>query len=141
MNDILIKQTTWERDREHLIDIRRQVFIEEQNVPEALEIDGQDAYCTHVVALLPDHAAVGTARLLSDGHIGRMCVLQAYRKHGIGAKMLLKLIEIARLQERTKVGLNAQVQALPFYQRFGFIEDSDIFLDANIPHRHMTLTI
>jgi len=71
------------------------------------------------------------------GHIGRMAVLKNYRQQGIGSKILLALLDIAQQQNISKVFLHAQVTAILFYERHGFVCDSEQFMDAGIPHKSM----
>jgi predicted GNAT family N-acyltransferase len=136
-----IKLTDWANDAERLSDIRRTVFIEEQKVPEKLEWDETDAECTHVLATNNDNKPVATARITADGHIARMAVLKAHRKHGLGTGMLKKLTDHARELELRRVTLNAQITAMPFYARYGFVAISDEFMDAGIPHKTMQLEL
>ena len=63
---------------------------------------------------------IGCGRLLPDGHIGRMAVLSDWRGQGVGAALLVRLIELARERGDARVLLNAQTQAMPFYARYGF---------------------
>ena len=65
-----------------------------KNVPEELEIDGLDEEAKHVLAYI-DNEAIGTGRILSDGHIGRVAVLKKHRGLGIGKLMMQELIEWA----------------------------------------------
>jgi predicted GNAT family N-acyltransferase len=129
----------WERDQATLRSIREAVFVVEQNVPADLEWDGVDQDCLHVIAYTNDRSAVGTGRLLGDGHIGRLAVLAPWRGRGAGSALLLKLIGIANMRGIDSIALNAQTHALAFYERFGFIAEGDDFDDAGIPHRHMVL--
>jgi predicted GNAT family N-acyltransferase len=114
--------------------VRHDVFVVEQNVPIELELDEMDALCLHVVAYDADHRAIGTARLLPDGHIGRMAVRREARAAGIGSTLLQVLMERARVRGDGVVKLNAQLQAEAFYARHGYVREGDEFLDAGIPH-------
>lgn len=132
----------WVDEHESLQFVRRRVFIEEQHVPEAEEWDAIDALCLH--ALARDTARLkplGTARLLPDGHIGRVAVLKEHRGLGIGAALMRAMIDAGRAQGHTTLKLSAQAHALAFYERFGFVAHGEIFLDAGIPHRAMTLAV
>jgi predicted GNAT family N-acyltransferase len=140
-HNIHIKKADWEVDKDQLIDIRTRVFVEEQKVPVALEIDAEDPLCMHFKALTDSENIVATARLLATHYIGRMCVLKEYRDRGIGQKMLSFIIEMAKAQNYPSLQLNAQISAIPFYAKSGFIADSEIFLEADIEHRHMTLSL
>ena len=117
--------------------VREQVFIQEQHVPEELEWDDHDAKAIHVVAIDTHNQVIGTARLLADGHIGRMAVLTAWRKTGIGSAMLQKLLSIAKERGLSKVFLHAQTSAIGFYENHGFRSLGEEFMDAGIPHRYM----
>lgn len=114
--------------------IRYDVFVIEQNVPVELELDDLDAQCRHVVAYDTNGRAVATARLLPDGHIGRMAVRKEARSTGIGSKLLQVLMEQARARGDRVVKLNAQLQAEAFYARHGYRREGDEFMDAGIAH-------
>ena len=124
--------------------LRRTVFIEEQNVPEADEVDGRDAGAVHLLARV-DGRPVGTARLLvsgDSGKIGRVCVLAEMRGKGIGALLIEAAVrEFAANPAIGKVKLSAQINALPFYERLGFTAEGDEYLDAGIVHRDMFRTL
>lgn len=130
----------WETLGPAASEIRRVVFIDEQNVPQEEEWDGLDPECQHFLALL-DGQPVGTARLLPGAHIGRVAVLKDARGTGIGALLMQAAIEAARHAGHSHVALSSQVHALAFYQRLGFVAHDDEFLDAGIPHREMTLSL
>jgi predicted GNAT family N-acyltransferase len=126
----------WEKARGHAAPIRFTVFVEEQGVPLDIEIDEMDAQSLHALAFEND-SPVGTGRLLPDGHIGRMAVLKAWRGRGIGARMLGRLMDEARARGHRQVVLSAQVGAIAFYRRHGFVEEGAEYMDARIPHRQM----
>ncbi|WP_375155669.1 GNAT family N-acetyltransferase [Neotabrizicola shimadae] len=128
-------------DLEACLAIRRVVFIEEQGVSLADEVDGRDGEAEHLLALL-DGAPVGTARMLVDGEtgkIGRVAVLAGARGRGIGAALIRAAVE--RLRERgLKVAkLGAQTHAVGFYEGLGFTAFGPVYEDAGIPHRDMKL--
>ncbi len=135
-----VRPASWRDDRAALQDLRRRVFVIEQQVPESLEWDEADAACLHALALDAQLRSVGTGRLLPDGHIGRMAVLREWRGRGVGGAILDFLIACAWQQGHATVRLNAQIHALGFYARRGFVAHGDEFMDAGIPHRRMTLS-
>ena len=130
---------TWEDEALTLRAIRTEVFIYEQQVPEAMEWDEFDAISTHVLASNFDGQPVGTARLLPDGHIGRMAVLKEWRGKGYGSAMLQKMLEELRNRRKQIVMLNAQASAVKFYEKFGFKVSGEEFLEAGILHVKMIL--
>lgn len=130
---------TWNELSDIAGPIRLEVFVHEQGVPLAEEMDLQDAQCVHAVAYAGDGQAVGTGRLLPDGHIGRMAVRHPWRGAGVGSLLLNALMDAARQRGDTQVVLAAQLQARPFYARHGFVEEGETFMDAGIEHRQMRL--
>ena len=142
MNSIkfLIRQVDWELDRETLRHIREQVFVREQRVPVKLEWDGRDDDALHLLAQHTEGQAIGTARMLPDGHIGRVAVLPAWRRRGVGGALLRELVHIARSGGCTRPYLNAQTHALDFYRRYGFVAAGPEFIDAGILHQRMVLS-
>jgi predicted GNAT family N-acyltransferase len=132
-----VRVADWAADEARLRAVRLAVFVVEQNIPEELEWDALDAASIHALAEDPSGTPVGCGRLLPDGHIGRMAVLSDWRGRGVGAALLERLIALARARGDARVLLNAQVQAMPFYARFGFVPEGDAFMEADIPHRAM----
>ena len=132
----LIELLSWAEARPHASPIRFTVFCEEQGVPREIELDEHDRESIHAVAYA-GASPVGTARLLPDGHIGRMAVLKDWRGRGIGALMLQRLIERARERGDREVALSAQVHAVPFYRAQGFVPEGGEYMEAGIRHQAM----
>lgn len=124
--------------------LRRVVFIEEQGVPEADEIDDKDDEAVHLLATL-DGRPVGSARLLvlgDTGKIGRVCVLKESRGTGLGAALVQAAVaQFAGRGGIARVKLGAQTHALGFYERLGFRPYGPEYMDAGIPHRDMVLDL
>jgi predicted GNAT family N-acyltransferase len=119
--------------------IRRIVFIDEQGVTEADEVDGRDGAAIHLIAR-QDGEPVGTARILLDGatgKIGRVCVLPAARGTGLGAALIRAAAEAIARRGGTRAVLGAQTHAIGFYERLGFAAFGPEYMDAGIPHRDM----
>lgn len=131
-----IELLPWKEARAHAAPIRFAVFVEEQGVPREIELDAMDRDSLHALAF-QDEKPVGTARLLPDGHIGRMAVLKAWRGRGFGGRMLARLVEEARRRGHREVVLSAQVHAVGFYRAHGFVEEGEEYMEAGIPHRDM----
>jgi predicted GNAT family N-acyltransferase len=131
----------WDTARERARTVRTAVFVVEQGVPIELEWDEWDPHCDHALALDPGGGAIGTGRLLPDGHIGRMAVVAGWRGRGVGGALLAALIARAEQRGLARALLNAQVHAAPFYRRFGFIEFGTEFPEAGIPHIAMAKSL
>jgi predicted GNAT family N-acyltransferase len=136
MADIEYCVTTWGVDRPLLQAVRRKVFIVEQQVPEEEEWDEDDLVAVHVLATRK-REPVGTGRLTPAGKIGRMAVLSEVRSRGVGRRILDMLVREASHRGMIELHLNAQVQAVPFYEKAGFKAEGAVFLEAGIPHRRM----
>jgi predicted GNAT family N-acyltransferase len=132
-NDIRLVLGDWAALGEEATAIRHAVFVIEQQVPLELELDEMDACSLHAVAYRGTQA-IGTARLLPDGHIGRMAVCEEWRGAGVGSRLLKALMQAAQSRGDRLVRLNAQRQAQDFYARHGFVQQGEEFLDAGIPH-------
>lgn len=124
--------------------LRRAVFIVEQGVSEADELDHLDDIAIHLLAT-QDDTPVGSARLLVQGEVckvGRVCVLAEARGTGLGAALMRAAVDRSRqMPGLRKVKLGAQTHALGFYERLGFSAVGDEFDDAGIPHREMVLVL
>jgi tRNA(adenine34) deaminase len=132
-----VKTATWQDDHATLKQIRFEVFVEEQKVPSDEEVDKYDPVSIHAIAWV-DGVAAACGRLLPDGHIGRMAVRKPFRGKNIGAAVLEHLIERARQRGDREAVLSAQMHAIGFYERFGFVAYGPEYLDCDIPHRDMT---
>lgn len=132
-----VREVPWQAAAETLRAIRRQVFVEEQGVPEELEWDGLDPDCRHVLAVDANGEALGTGRLLPDGHIGRMAVLQPWRRAGVGTALLDRLVRMADARGDRVLELSAQCYVIGFYRRGGFETLGSRYLEAGIPHVRM----
>ncbi len=134
-------------ERAAVFAVRMIVFVEEQAVPPEEELDALDLTALHFLArradLPPDdpESVVAAARLLDKGggvgKVGRVAVLGAHRGRGVGSLLMRFIEETARAQGFTRLSLDAQCQAIPFYERLGYGAEGEIFLDANIEHRRM----
>lgn len=134
---VRIELLDWEAARPLAAPIRFAVFVEEQKVPAELEIDDQDARCVHALARDAEGRALGTGRLLPDGHIGRMAVLVEARKLGVGSALLAALMDEARRRGHAQAVLSAQTHAIPFYRRHGYAVVGGEYMDCGIPHVDM----
>ncbi len=131
--------------------IRFRVFVEEQHVPIEEEVDAFDdrpGDREDVVQVLVrlDGAPAATARLLlghrdptADAypHVGRVAVLADHRGTGLGRVVMDALHREARTRGERGITLSAQLHAIPFYERLGYVARGPVYLDAGIEHRDM----
>ncbi len=119
--------------------VRSEVFLIEQKVPIDEEIDVLDGEATQFI-VYDDNKPIGAARFRiidGNGKIERVCVLKSYRKKGVGRLIMDTIEAYAKKQNIHHLILNAQLTALPFYQKVGYTAYGEIFLDANIEHKKM----
>ncbi|OOE13507.1 GNAT family N-acetyltransferase [Stutzerimonas degradans] len=136
MNNIQVRIADWQKDNADLRRIREAVFIAEQAVPPEQEWDADDVEAVHFLALEGGYA-IGTARLLADGQIGRVAVLRDWRGMNVGDALMQAVIAEAERRGLREQKLTAQVHATRFYERLGFEVVSEEFLEAGIPHVDM----
>ena len=136
MNRTTVSVADWHKNNADIRRVRDAVFVAEQSVPPELEWDAEDSDAVHFLAYEGDFA-IGTARLLPDGEIGRLSVLRDWRGLSVGEALLKAVIQEAEQRGLNEQKLSAQVQAVAFYQRFGFTVVSDEFLEAGLPHVDM----
>lgn len=138
---IHVVKVDWAERQNALKEIRFEVFVEEQHVPLEEELDGQDEGSSHFLALNEAGQALGCARLLPSGQIGRMAVRQPQRGTGIGALLLAAAVAEAQALGMDKVFLHAQTYAETFYRKGGFVGLGDRFMDAGIEHTTMEMML
>jgi predicted GNAT family N-acyltransferase len=140
-NPFTVSLVSWHDGEPLLRAVRETVFIREQGVPEELEWDGLDEDCRHALALSLQGEAIGCGRMLASGHIGRIAVLPQWREQRLGTAIMETLLAEARAQGLSRVDVDAQTQAMPFYRSLGFVEQGEVFMDAGLPHIKMTLEL
>ena len=113
--------------------VRKQVFMDEQGF--STELDETDKIATHVI-LYDNDKPIATGRIYQENdeyHIGRICVLQAYRKNHLASIVMQTLEEIGFKQTDT-IYLSAQLQAKGFYEKLGYLAYGDEYMDEHCPH-------
>jgi predicted GNAT family N-acyltransferase len=122
--------------------VRETVFIDEQRVPRELEFDDRDPLCRHVL-VLDGEVPVGTGRLDlgNDGKVGRVAVVAAHRRCGAGTLIMDRLHAIARAEKHPRLWCHAQLTAVPFYERLGYVRSGAVFEEAGIDHVRMEFAL
>lgn len=124
------------------MELRYEVFVVEQKVPEALEIDALDDTAHHLLVQDGEQNCIGVMRIVIKGNIGkigRVAVAREYRRQGVGAEMMEKALGYCRSLGLASVALDSQTYITAFYERLGFVREGGEFMDAGIPHVHMSL--
>lgn len=133
------KRITTENDLKIAFQIRKEVFVEEQGFPlesEFDEFDTLNALSEHILVYY-NEKPVGTGRLrVVDGlgKLERICILEPYRKFGLGKIIIKSLEEISNKKEISQVKLHGQTQAEGFYKKLGYHTSSDVFMEDGGPH-------
>lgn len=135
-HDIEFRIGGWELLRALASPVRFAVFVDEQGIDPAIEIDHFDPVSIHCVAL-SGARPIGASRLLPDGHIGRMAVLADYRRLQIGGGMLERLVAAGIERGDCVLRLNAQAYVEAFYLRHGFVREGEPFMLEGIEHVSM----
>jgi YbgC/YbaW family acyl-CoA thioester hydrolase len=135
----------WDEIETLAMPLRETVFANEQNVPVEILSDENDSSAFHVALTNRLGVSLATGRLVflpeQRGQIGRMAVLQPLRSQKLGEQVLLRLLQYAREQGLVEVMLRAQVTAVHFYARHGFVPRGEVFQEAGLAHQTMILTL
>jgi len=121
-------------------DIRTEVFVKEQGVDPTLEYDAHEKTAHHYLCLV-DGTPAGTGRWRETAEgikLERYAVLHEYRNQGIGAEILHAMLKDL-LPLKKKIYLHAQLPAVAFYERHGFVTEGEVFYEAEMGHLKMTL--
>lgn len=137
---VTVRSGSWAEVGAEAWRIRRRVFGGEQGVSEEHDRDPRDADAFHLL-LIRDGEAIGTARLLRDGTIGRVALLPTARGHGLGRVLMEAVEDLARRHGIRRVHLHAQVHATGFYARLGYHRHGEPFVEAGILHNEMEKTL
>ena len=141
VNDKKYISLSWRKDIQIIKDIRTEIFIKEQSIPEELEWDKDDEDAHHV-GIIFNEILIAYARVLNKQkiYIGRMAVRKKYRRLGMGSFLLSNIInQVDSWQYSKKIMLSAQEQAIPFYEKNLFQIRGNKYLDAGIIHYDMEL--
>ncbi|MEQ9450917.1 MAG: GNAT family N-acetyltransferase [Pseudomonadales bacterium] len=136
-----VVKVTWQEQQAALQAIRTQVFVVEQEVDPAEEWDDQDPIAAHFLALNEAGQALGCARLVASGQIGRMAVLEEHRGRGLGERLLAAAVADARAQKMDRVFLHAQAYVEAFYRKAGFVVCGPEFEEVGIRHLPMEMRL
>ena len=141
-----VVQITDLRDLDAAFTIREQVFVHEQDVPAELEYDLHDRQPStrHYLARTADGTPAGAARWRPTAEhavkLERFAVLPPFRNQAVGSSLLKQVLADVRQElPETSVYLNAQLRAVPFYERHGFERVGEPFEEAGIRHYKMVL--
>src|SRR5262245_1322971 len=138
MASVEVYLVTSDTDLKACKDVRRVVFIEGQKVPEEIEVDGLDDICTHFAAKL-DSKVIGTCRLRHLGpfiKLEGMAVLEEGRGKGVGKALCIATFKhVADTSPKLLLMAHAQTPVLGFYESLGMTAVSDVFYEADIPHK------
>ncbi|HRN65725.1 MAG TPA: GNAT family N-acetyltransferase, partial [Alicycliphilus sp.] len=125
--------------------LRMAVFVQEQGIDPAIELDAHDPTAVHAVAYNRLAQPVATGRLLyeapGDARIGRMAVDRVVRGQRWGRAVLDALVRAAQARGDAQVTLHAQCSAEGFYRRAGFVPVGAVFEEAGIAHITMRRTL
>ena len=132
------------RDLDAAFTIREKVFVEEQGVPATKEHDEHDRRdARHYLARAADGTPAGAARWRETDNgvkLERFAVLAGFRNQAIGAALLRAVLADVQAEcPGAEVYLNAQLRAIPFYERHGFGKVGELFVEADIEHYQMVL--
>lgn len=139
-----VREVRTDDEREDALAVRHEVFVEEQGVPEELEVDEHDPGAIHFVAY-DDDTAVGAARLreldAETAKVERVAVLRSRRGEGWGQRLMAAVESAAAERGFDTLKLHSQTHAAPFYEDLEYRQVGEEFYEADIPHVEMVKSL
>lgn len=136
---IEVSNVTAQQDLDKVFEIRKIVFVGEQNCPPELEWENEDVSHHFLATFNEVPAGACRWRKTDNGFkLERFCVLNEFRGKGIAQEMV-KTILSDLPADADYVYLNAQLDAMPLYSKFNFIAEGPQFEEAGIQHFKMVL--
>ena len=122
---------------EKAFEIRRHVFVVEQDCPPELEYENEEI-CQHYLAYFNGiPAATARWRTTNNGiKLERFAVLKEYRRKGIALALVNRLLDNVKPFNKS-IYLHAQIDAMPLYAKAGFKPTGLHFEEAGIQHFKM----
>lgn len=139
-NPIWIELTNFKAYQSDIMAVRKAVFIDELGIAPDLEWDNRDTQALYAIAI-SDKKVIGIGRLQADGQLGRIAVLPDWRQQGIGTRIIHRLLKAAFQSNHDGVYLSAQLEALDFYEKLGFVKTGTPFIAAGLDHQGMYLAL
>ena len=140
VKELIYKLVENEGELKGALEVRRQVFVEEQGVAEGLEFDKDDRAALHMV-VKDGQGVIGTARVLflTDNQVKleRIAILKPLRYRGVGRGSISFLDKELKGRGVEQVILHAQCVAVAFYRSCGFEETGSTFWEVGIKHIKM----
>ncbi len=136
---MIIKRVETYKELQDAFDVRKQVFVQEQNIPLEIEQDEHEHDSVHFV-VYKNEAPIGAARIREinrEAKIERVCVVKKHRSDGVGRKLMKAIEDYAAEQKWLPIRLHAQLDVVPFYEKLGYQIESEPFYEAGIPHYAM----
>jgi predicted GNAT family N-acyltransferase len=121
----VLNQARWQTHAEELYTIRRLVFIEELGMAPGMEQDQFDTDSWHILAVDKNGEAIASGRLSTDGNIGYVAVLQAWRNGGIGTVIVNHLLGLGQAEGLSEIRASIPVSTRHFFEKIGFRLDPE----------------
>jgi predicted GNAT family N-acyltransferase len=116
--------------------VRGIVFMEEQRISYAMEVDEDEHAALHILGEI-DGEPVAAARVryrAGYAKLERIAVRQEWRGRGVGSALTRFMIQTAKTHGYTTFKLHAQTYAKGLYEKLGFVAVGDPFMEAGIEH-------
>jgi predicted GNAT family N-acyltransferase len=136
-----VDKVEWDIQKDMLQQIRERVFVYELHIPKHIEFDSLDKLALHVLVTDDAHSPIATARLCTDGLIGRIAVLPGHRNRNVYKSLLNFIVELASNQGIEAVSINCILDEVERFERNGFIQQGHVFMEAGIPRQRMQCPI
>ena len=137
MDSLLVQKALIKEELDKVFAIRKVVFVDEQGCPPELEYENEDV--SHHFLALSDHQPCGACRWRKTeaGYkLERFAVLKEFRGCGVGRALVATVLDDLPA-DANYIYLNAQLDAMGLYAKFGFVAEGEQFEEAGIQHFKM----
>ncbi len=144
MKKPLIRQATTEKDLNEVFSLRKEVFVEEQQLFNSSDVDKYDDLAIYLIAESPD-GIIGTVRVYCEGKdhwVGsRLAVKKGYRGGIAGALLVREAVRLVKSKNGRRFTAKIQIQNVGFFKRLGWTCQGEVFHYMNIPHQLMVANL
>lgn len=131
------KQVTWQEKRKELQQVREKVFVYEYHIPADIEFDKCDLNYQHLLGIDHQGNSIATARINSQGEIGRVAVLQAYRTNEFYNLIFQQIALCAKQLGAEELSFKCNLIEKDKFTQCGYAARGNVFMEAGIARQRL----
>ncbi|WWC67397.1 uncharacterized protein I206_101305 [Kwoniella pini CBS 10737] len=133
-------------DIEKCMQIRKEVFIDEQGYDISIETNDDDYQSTHFLMISNKDEPIGTIRLINNNNqLGRFAIMKTFRSKGFGKPLIEFVHEHVRNKGGVEIWCQSQaanpnsggIDATGFYKKMGYVNKGELYMKEGTQHQDM----